>query len=81
MIDSLGGATVVATLCEVSPQAVSQWRRDGIPAARRMFLKLHSPAAFADPETQEAELQRKFIDAVQDLQTIQLQLQRVRRVA
>jgi len=43
LIDALGGTVVVARLCEVKPSAVSQWRRDGIPRARRMFLALARP--------------------------------------
>ena len=43
LIDDLGGPTAVAALCQVSPQAVSQWRRDGIPKARRMYLAVIRP--------------------------------------
>ncbi len=48
LIDKLGGTAEVAKLCEVSPAAVSQWRTDGIPRARRMFLKVIRPEAFED---------------------------------
>jgi len=48
LIDSLGGTNAVAQLCEVSAQAVSQWRDEGIPKARMMFLRLARPEAFAD---------------------------------
>ena len=37
-IDALGGTNVVAGLCGVMASAVSNWRRDGIPAARRPTL-------------------------------------------
>lgn len=47
IIDSLGGTNAVALLCKVSPQAVSQWREDGIPKARLMFLELARPDVFA----------------------------------
>lgn len=40
IIDGLGGTAEVARLCEVSAQAVSQWRADGIPKARLMFLRV-----------------------------------------
>lgn len=51
IIDALGGTVAVAGMCEVAPQAVSQWRRSGIPAARRMYLKLLRPDVFTpDPE-------------------------------
>ena len=46
IIDALGGTAKVAKLCEVDPAAVSQWRRNGIPNARLMFLKLARPDVF-----------------------------------
>lgn len=46
LIDALGGTSETAKLCEVSPQAVSQWRSDGIPPARLLFLKAVRPALF-----------------------------------
>ncbi|SCX93130.1 DNA-binding transcriptional regulator Cro [Nitrosospira sp. Nl5] len=49
IIDSLGGSSAVAELCEVTVGAVSQWRTDGIPKARLMYLKLLRPDAFDTP--------------------------------
>ena len=46
IIDRLGGTGRLADLCDVSSQAVSQWKRTGIPSARRAFLKLLNPGAF-----------------------------------
>lgn len=46
LIDALGGTVEAAKLCEVKPQAVSQWRIDGIPKARMMFLRLKRPDLF-----------------------------------
>ena len=43
LIDRLGGTVAVARLCEVSSQAVTQWRRSGIPRARRMYLEVIRP--------------------------------------
>lgn len=43
LIDRLGGPVALATLCDVSSQAVSQWKRYGIPKARRQFLRLARP--------------------------------------
>lgn len=40
LIDSLGGTTAVARACEVSPQAVSKWKREGIPKDKLMFIEL-----------------------------------------
>ena len=54
VIDSLGGNSKVAELCHISPQAVSKWRREGIPQARRQFLELAFPEAFAKREEQKA---------------------------
>lgn len=51
IIDQLGGTAEVARLCHVSTQAVSKWRRDGIPAARRMFLFERFPA-LREPQSQ-----------------------------
>jgi hypothetical protein len=47
IIDDIGGTVATALLCEVTPQAVSQWREEGIPAARLMFLRLARPSIFA----------------------------------
>ena len=54
LIDKLGGTAEVAKLCEVSPAAVSQWRTDGIPRARRMFIKVIRPEAFEDESREKA---------------------------
>ena len=47
VIEALGGTAAVAKLCDVSPQAVSQWKDDGFPKARRQFLALLRPELFA----------------------------------
>lgn len=46
IIDRLGGTFEVARLCEVKPPSVSQWRRDGIPQSRRMYLRVIRPEVF-----------------------------------
>jgi hypothetical protein len=46
IIDALGGSGATAVLCDVSSQAVSQWRRSGIPKARRMYLQIVRPEVF-----------------------------------
>lgn len=43
VIDQLGGTTRVAELCRVTTQAVSKWRREGIPEARLMYLQAIRP--------------------------------------
>jgi len=51
LIDDLGGTGAVAAECEVSSQAVSKWRRVGIPKSRRKYLRLRFPDAFVHRET------------------------------
>jgi hypothetical protein len=46
LIDAAGGTKVVAELCRVTDGAVSQWRKEGIPQSRRMFLELARPDVF-----------------------------------
>lgn len=46
IIDALGGTSAVARLCEVEPPSVSDWRKNGIPKARLMFLKAIHPEVF-----------------------------------
>jgi hypothetical protein len=46
IIDDLGGTNAVAALCDIKPASVSQWRTDGIPHARLMYLKLLKPEVF-----------------------------------
>lgn len=55
IIDQLGGSSEVARLCNVTVSAVSQWRGDGIPQARLMFLKLARPEVFAEIDAKEKE--------------------------
>jgi hypothetical protein len=55
VIDDLGGPTAVAALCRIKPQAVSQWRRTGIPPARRDYLALLKPEAFQRVEAASQE--------------------------
>ena len=54
IIDLLGGTSKVAELCEVTTGAVSQWRDDGIPRARMMFLKAVRPDVFKEVEKKAA---------------------------
>ena len=50
IIDALGGTSAVARLCQVARQAVSNWRKEGIPDARRMYLKAVRPDVFGPAE-------------------------------
>lgn len=55
LIDALGGTAAVAKLCEVNSQAVSQWRRKGIPKARLKYLELLRPDLFQRSTTHADE--------------------------
>lgn len=46
LLDSIGTTTYVAALLSVKPQAVSQWRRNGIPQARLQTLQVLRPDVF-----------------------------------
>lgn len=46
IIDRLGGTNEVARLCNVRAPSVSQWRKDGIPRAREMYLRAVRPDVF-----------------------------------
>lgn len=55
IIDALGGTFRVAELCEVKPPSVSDWRKNGIPRARMMFLQLAKPEVFEALEANQAQ--------------------------
>lgn len=56
IIDALGGTCAVAELCEIEPPSVSGWRkRNCIPRARLMFLRLARPQVFASLAKQAAD--------------------------
>lgn len=46
IIDRLGGTSATARLCEVQPPSVTEWRTNGIPKARLMFLQAIRPEVF-----------------------------------
>lgn len=52
IIDALGGTHKVAQLCEVTMPSVSDWRKDGIPKARLMFLRAIRPEVFEKTENE-----------------------------
>lgn len=54
IIDSLGGTNEVARLCKVTAQAVSQWRTEGIPQARLMYLNAVRPDVFREGKQAKA---------------------------
>lgn len=52
VIDALGGTADVARIFGISLAAISQWRENGIPDARLMYLRLAYPAIFTNASTQ-----------------------------
>jgi hypothetical protein len=42
------GTPALMSMFEITKGAVSQWRTNGIPKARLMYLELHSPELFVD---------------------------------
>ncbi len=59
IIKRLGGTTAVAKLCKIKPPSVSEWRKNGIPSARRQFLELLRPDVFATSTPQVNRKSRK----------------------
>jgi hypothetical protein len=53
IIDDLGGTVAVARLCRVTKGAVSQWRINGIPPAREMYLQVVRPEVFANNQPEK----------------------------
>jgi hypothetical protein len=46
-IELLGGTRASARFFEVTPTAVTQWKRTGIPRARLMYLRVARPDVYA----------------------------------
>lgn len=55
IIDRLGGTSETARLCEVQPASVSEWRTNGIPKARLMYLRAAKPEVFEEKWPPEAK--------------------------
>ncbi|MBK1979106.1 hypothetical protein JE034_09575 [Achromobacter xylosoxidans] len=55
IIDALGGTSIVARLCKVKGPSVSDWRKTGIPPARRMFLQVVRPDVFDQAKSAPVE--------------------------
>lgn len=53
IVDALGGPTVVGRIFQINSQAVSAWKKSGIPRARRMYLELVHPDAFKPQQKTE----------------------------
>ena len=46
VIASFGGTVKTAELCGITPSAVSQWKKSGIPRPWEAFLRQVKPEAF-----------------------------------
>lgn len=55
IIDDLGGTSAVAKLCNVRQPSVSEWRKEGIPAARLMYLQAVRPDVFVSASQKTPE--------------------------
>jgi len=49
-IDLLGGTAAVARMFGIAQPSVTKWRKEGIPAARLMYLRLVRPDIFEAPK-------------------------------
>lgn len=54
-IDQLGGTAAVARMFNIAQPSVTKWRKEGIPDARLMYLKLARPDLF-QPQPTSAEV-------------------------
>lgn len=48
IIDKLGGTSAVAAIFGIEPPSVSEWRKAGIPMARKQTLALMYPGQVPD---------------------------------
>src|SRR5271157_6062826 len=46
IIEALGGTTETARLFDIAAASVSEWRKEGIPKSRLMYLKVARPDLF-----------------------------------
>ena len=51
LINALGGTSAVARICNVRPQAVSQWKKKGIPKSTRPLLVHYQKNTVKDEKT------------------------------
>ena len=59
VIDVLGGTAEVARLFDVRMPSVSDWKRDGIPSARVMFLSVAYATKLQDIDLEAATAARR----------------------
>lgn len=61
LIDDLGGTTKAAKFFDVKPPSISEWRINGIPRPRMMYLKLARPDLFGGKTKKIASTEAKLI--------------------
>jgi hypothetical protein len=73
VIEALGGTAAVARIFNLSMPSVSDWKKDGIPEARVMFLKVAHRKALAGLDLVAATSSRsgKSVPAAQPQQPAQ----------
>ena len=70
IIDALGGTSETAKLFGIAAASVSEWRKEGIPKSRLMYLRLAKPELFdaAPPEARHASEPGKAVNESQKFQ-------------
>lgn len=61
VIDALGGTAAVSRIFDVSMPSVSDWKKDGIPPARMMFLRAVKRKELAGLDLEAATSPRRRI--------------------
>ncbi len=59
LIDALGGTAAVARIFDARMPSISNWKRDGIPPARMMFLQVAYKNALAGIDLKAATAPRR----------------------
>src|ERR1700739_3157409 len=54
IIDALGGTSETARLFNIAAASVSEWRKEGIPKSRLMYLKVVRPDLFVSASSAAA---------------------------
>lgn len=67
VIDALGGTFAVARIFDIKPPSVSDWKKDGIPRARVMYLKAAYRKVLAGIDLAEATATHRLRPSDQEL--------------
>jgi len=63
LIKKLGGTFVVAKMFSIRPPSVSEWKRKGIPKARRMYLEVVRPDLFKKNAQAFSKTSKQYLTA------------------